>query len=400
MNPEEIIGALNILSEYFNTVQVQISDSVPQFFIVTENLTNEAAKLTELGINSDLDGTELKIRISDFIGINPKIHPDWKLLHGSNILNDCVVLNPNGNYCYFNSETSKTYFNNNAPQEFQNECNNAFSYYLLYNFLKSDKFADHHNSLNREIVLYSTINGVFKINYPALPKFSSTEDFSKSISQLLEYAKPKQLHQFFKNAFFEQNRGSIFIDEIVRNAHFLTESATRNFDIVSKQFNFENFRNSLNKEKEKYFANIREVANKIFAQAAGIPISIGATAFATYKVEDDPILLLLVLATFAIYVYYYIKIQLFYKAEITVVEEDFTRDFEQIRADSGLSQSEIDREKKKVLKKIKEVKSILSSLINVIIILGIFATIYIVYEIINVDITVSGLLKLILFSLS
>ncbi len=92
------------------------------------------------------------------------------------------------------------------------------------------------------------------------------------------------------------------------------------------------YKDSLYKEKEKYFLSIREIINKIFSQAVGIPISISATVFASYKVSDDNLMLLIVLLTFFIYVVFYIKIQLIYRADIGELKNDFTKDFDVIKS--------------------------------------------------------------------
>lgn len=392
---------LDQLSQLFRSTNATIvSDS--NRFIAQGNVSEFESKLKELGVeDGDKDGDSVKLKLKDYIGCSLFVFRAWNFFEAKHANDDFVILAVNGDYCYYNYQKDKLSFAENSTSEFEIECANLLIYYKLYNFLKSEKFANHHNSVNNEIVLYSSVNGIFKIKYDKIPGFSNTIDYSHDVSLLLDNLQAIQQRQFFKNAFFafSQDTITIKLDTIIQNAKSISDLAIRNFDIVSKQFNFETFRDSLYKEKEKYFAGIREVVNKIFSQAAGVPISIGATVFATYKVEGDPLFLTLILITFLVYVVYYIRIQVYYNKEINELKSDFVRDFEVIKSKSGLDEDAIAAEKSKILKKISAAKSIIVTLICMISVLGMLAIVYISCQLFAIKLTLWSVLSYALLSI-
>ncbi len=390
---------LEQLSKLFRSTDAEIIVSDLNRFVAKGDITAFESELSDLGVENENDSGELKLKLKSFIGVVPAVFRTWNFFEARHITEDFVILDTNGDYCYFDLESGDLHFAENVAESFRIECSNVLAYYRLYNFLKSDEFADHHNSVNNEIVLYSSVNGIFKIKYAKAPQFSDNTDYSTDIDLLLIKSKPIQLHQFFKNAFFAFSIDTITIEveTIIKNAKPICDLAIRNFDIVSKQFNFDAFRDSLHKEKEKYFTNIREVVNKIFAQAAGVPISIGATVFATYKVDGDIFFLVLILITFIVYVCYYVRIQLFYKKEVEELKDDFIRDFDIIKSKSGLDEGSIEIERVKILNKIISAKSIIKTLITMIVILGVLALVYITYQLFKVKFTLTGLIHLLIF---
>ena len=260
---------------------------------------------------------------------------------------------------------------------------NVVSYFQLFNFLKSKEFCDYFNSANNQIVVYSSVKGVYKINYETIPVIPQDTDIEKDISEFIRNANPIELRPFFKSSIFSFTNGTGFIklNELIKNSVEIIFAAKRDHDLVLKQFDFENFRDSLYKEKEKYFTNIREIINKIFSQAVGIPVSISAAVFATYKVSDDTLMLLLVMLSFIVYVFFYVKIQLVYKSDIKEIQTDFNTDFDIIISKSGLLPDIINREKVKLKNKISSSLTMLNYLIGTVIFLGLLVCLYIYYEI-------------------
>ncbi|HET9057855.1 MAG TPA: hypothetical protein VFN30_13500 [Chitinophagaceae bacterium] len=271
----------------------------------------------------------------------------------------------------------------NADEEVLVFVKNTVFYFKLFNFLKSKDFCDYFNSANNQIIVYSSAKGVYKINYETIPEIPKDRDIEKDIAEFIKNASPIELRPYFKSSIFSftDGKGFIKLNHLINNSSEIIFSALRDHDLVLKQFDFENFRNSLYKEKGKYFANIREIINKIFSQAVGIPVSISAAVFATYKVSNDTLMLFLVMLSFIVYVIFYVKIQCVYRAEIKEIETDFNNDFNIIASKSGLQPDIINKENVKIKNKISSSLTILNWLIGIVIFLGLLVCIYIYYEI-------------------
>ncbi|HCZ36317.1 MAG TPA: hypothetical protein DHV26_10380, partial [Cytophagales bacterium] len=230
---------------------------------------------------------------------------------------------------------------------------------------------------------YSSAKGIFKIKYAIEPTINDTEQITKQVNQLLELAESIQFRAFVKNALFNfsKDKCSISISEIIEEATNIAETTKRDYELASKLFDFDKFRDSLYKEKEKYFNGVREIVNRIFTQAIGIPISISATVFATYKIDDEPIILGIVLISFILYVILYVRLQLTYKSDLKEVRRDFKSDFKIIEEKSGLPKDIIQREEIKIKKKLDISISIVNWIVGIVIALGILLTVYILYQI-------------------
>ena len=375
------IEKLNIVSDILKRYHGCFSFEVNQF-VANENLPQIKNLCEEKNIEFDEVGNILEVKYHLFIPTNLILFDQLNRFTSDLTLKEFSIIKITGEYCYFSS-VDDLIFSDNSTEEFKITCQNLFSYYNLYNYLKSD-FADHHNSPNREIVIYNSATGIFRIIYDATPKPIAT-CIKKSIDNLISEASKSEVTQYFKNALVSASQGkdSISIEEIIINANDIISITKRDYALVSKQFNFENFRDSLYKEKEKYFNNIRDILNKIFNQATSIPISISATVFATYKVSDDIVMLSLVMLSFIAYIIFYVKLQLIYKSDIKEIETDFNIDFDIIISKSGLDEITINKEKSKIENKIISSICISNLLISLIIFLGILVLVYISYEILN-----------------
>jgi len=375
---------LNIISELFSQNQSNICCENNKFFATGDCFCIEKV-CTEKDIHTDNKECKLLIKVKSFLEIqNLVTFLEINRYFESKFLEtDFVILNSDGDFCYKESNNSPIIWKENINSGFKQHCVNLFSYYELYNFFKSKSFSDHHNDANAEIVIYSSVKGIFRISYLHTPNIPGDIDISDRVYEIIETAKPIQIRSFFKNALFtfSDGKGIISIEDIISKSPEIIESAKRDFELASKQFDFEKFKDSLYKEKEKYFNSIREILNKIFTQAIGIPISITATVFATYKVSDDIVLMLIILISFAIYVCFYIKIQLIFKCDISEIKMDFQRDFDIIKSKSGIPENSIDNEKIKIERKIEDTLILIKWLIIIIIAFGLIVGIYVFYEI-------------------
>lgn len=301
----------------------------------------------------------------------------------NDVYGDFFVFDRSGTFVKFQSSDLGFTCYGKENKELLLHIRNTVAYYRIFNFLRADDFCDYFNDANNEIVIYSSVNGVFKIKYDTIPVIDFGKDIENDVNKLIEIAQPIQLTPFFKNSIFTLSNGTgiVNLKQIIAESEILVSITKRDYELVAKKFDFEKFKDSLYKEKGKYFTNIREIVNKIFGQAVGIPISISATVFATYKVSDDVFMLFIVLLAFLVYQMFYIRIQLVYRADIIELKDDFIKDFEIIKNDSGLSPVLIETQGSKILGKIDSSISMIFWLIAIVSFLGLLVCFYIGYEI-------------------
>lgn len=383
MNNQSDETALERISSFFQSETVVI-DPTSNKFILKDAVNIKETKCNSCNIEFSQDGKDLQLKIKKALGdFNLVLYEVWNFFEFHYLETNFVILNADGDYCIYMVNKKALEFSVDCKETFKTACQNLLAHYQLYSFLKSNEFADHHNSGKNEIVLYSSSNGIFKVVYENVPKISSEINYSKNITHLLERTDSIHIYPFLKNAIYSfcKDTMTITLSEIIEKSNAITELAIRNFDIVSKQFNFDNFKDALHKEKDKYFNSIRDVVNKIFSQAVGIPISIGATAFAAYRVDGDIFFLTIILMTFLVFVFYYIRIQLFYRTELKVIRAEFINDFSIIESKSGLDSNSIEHERTKILAKIDSSKSIVTGLIGIIILLGLITIAYVLLQV-------------------
>jgi hypothetical protein len=393
-----IIEKINIISDLFHNHSESFFSDLNNFYYQNDssnlNIINDYCNSQEIPFNNEGDRSLVKIKTYLGLAVISFKEID-KYLDYNHIYSDFIIFDNYGNYCYYCFNEKVKYFREKGNNNFKLVCENYISYFTLYNFLISQSFADHHNDANNEIVFYTSTKGIFKILYNTLPNIIHDKNIGDLVSSFIESAESVQIRPFIKNSLFavSNGTGTITITDIILLSKEIVDMSNRDLELALKQFDFDKFRDSLYKEKDKYFFSIREIISKIFNHAIGIPISISATVFATYKVSNDHIMLLIVLLSFILYVSFYIRIQYYYKSDILQIHDDFKNDFLIISSKSGLPIDIIKKEKNKIDRKINSSLTLISFLIYIVIGLGILVAWYILYSIFISD-PVTILLKI------
>lgn len=292
-----------------------------------------------------------------------------------------------GRWFLFDRDQGSYYSSDSHDTSFYSSIANCHRYQQVYNLIRSPLFADHHNSADKEIVIYSSAKGILKITYDSiLPRdIKEIEDIYTTLHEII---RDGQLKSILKNTLFtfSNGRDKITLDYFLSEFWNINDVTMRDYEIVLKQFDFDKVRDLLIKEKDKFFSSIREVISKVFNQAIGIPISISATVFATYKVEEETFTLWLILIGFLIYIVFYIIMQAVYFCDIQEIKKDFESDFEIIRTKSGLQTDVIERELRKIDRRITTSKRIISFLMVAVILLGLTVSLYLLEQILDIEI--------------
>lgn len=337
--------------------------------------------LNENGIGYDELSIGYALRLYQYLEVKIFTYTDVEqFFQPEDLSSELIIFSVGGEYCVYSPDQIE--FSDGSDMGFKNKCNNLLVYYKLFNYLSNENGSDHHNDGAREFIFYTSISGIVKLRFDVIPDISDNYDYSQNINELIELVRNLVYKPFFINAIYllSGQTGTFHFSELIEKSEELLLITKRDYELAARKFDFETFKKSLYKEKEKYFSNVREIVNKIFSQVISIPISIGATVFSTYKVSDDKLMLTLVLFTFLIYTYLYIKFQLIYKSDIMEIQTDFQRDFSNIRLNSGMPLVDIELEEEKVKSKIKISLNVIRTVITIVVILTIIVTVFILYE--------------------
>lgn len=285
--------------------------------------------------------------------------------------NDILILKSNNSFLFYAKENNCSYDIKGLSPNYL-VCNTVL-YNELLKKLKSNTFADYVNTASTEIVFYTSTKGVFKLKYPLVsPQLDVFKDYSASINAFLNKLEINDFIFFIKNEIFDyikspaQEQMLQFIDHLPQ----ILESAQRNYEINKKNFSFEAVKSRLQTEKEKYFNSLREILGKVLSQLVGIPVSISASIFASYKV-DNQIVVIMILFAFLIYACFMISLLSIYLVDTDDIEKTFNKEFGIILEQSGLNEFEVNNEKKIVKNRIHTIKQIIALLGTATIILSI-----------------------------
>lgn len=237
------------------------------------------------------------------------------------------------------SETKGTYenfyqTNNNYLFE------NTLSYYKLLEFLKKQEhkedrhfyFVDYFNSDHRRIIITSLKKeGKLTIGYlDSVPTLNYKISITQKISHFIESFNEKQLPKFLKAELFnvlptykQENRLVAFID----NLEFIQERAEQNFEIYLSDLSLDVFKNEFLEFRLKYFNQLRDILSKITTQILAFPLSITASAFATYKVVDSVFLCSIIVVAFVLFGIYSLFMLKAHRDDVKEIKKLFENDY-------------------------------------------------------------------------
>lgn len=297
---------------------------------------------------------------------------------------DIIVLKFEESYLYYHQNSKTTYIN----QVKREDCfliSNLINYSLAIEYFKSSQFADYFNGAEKEVIIYSTTKGIFKLLLPSVPpQLDYKVNIENDTKILLRKLENSEYSIHFKNKLFNLDKklGEDQIVTLINNLGNLVNEAENDYQLQLKNFSFDKLKSDLQKEKEKYFSSLREILSKILGQIVGVPISIAASTFASYKIESV-LILVLVLVAFFIYVVFAIYFQYIYFKDVKEIDKDFEEDFTKISEKSGLLEADIEKERLKIVRRIKAIKNTIWIFVGSISLLTLLFSFYLIQQILS-----------------
>ncbi|GEM_PF-5890202 len=223
---------------------------------------------------------------------------------------------------------------------------NNHLYFELLNFLKTQEhqedkifyFVDYFNWDSRNIV-FTTLKkeGKLSINFPAggmdlrtnvhlnesLERFKLA--FGDSNRNFPKFIKNELIGQLSK--YHVNDRMQKLLEEFVG----ILNIAEQNFEIYLHDLSLENLKKDFIDHKNKYFNQSREILSKLTNQVIGLPITIAAAVFSTYKVSDSPSTLIIILFVFCLYAIYSVFLLKLQKEDVRDLRRMFEKDYDYIK---------------------------------------------------------------------
>lgn len=234
---------------------------------------------------------------------------------------------------------------------------NAKTYFSLLKFLATQEhkedsafyFVDHFNRDSRKIV-FTSLKKEGKLTIPFSDRPIQNLDFDMSI-KLTRFEEAfnvtnRHLPKFIKYELFnflskieKENR----MREMVLRLDEIIDTAEQNHEIYLSDLTLENLKHDYIEYKSMFQSQIREILSKITNQIVSLPLSLTASAFATYKV-DDLKTQLAILIVFIVYSIYMVLILRMHKEDISEIQTQSHVDFNKLKKSSFFSRYPVELE--------------------------------------------------------
>jgi len=355
---------LNILSKLLFSDKIENLEDYEPNILYLNNSESVIKTLLEHNINFQKRPDRLEVDLNNIVidtrvFINEIEFRKWikRANHKPNWDKNIAILDFNNGGLYFDHKESITKVNTVSTNVFFIE--NYVWYLKFIEVLKSGvRISNFFDKIKGEAILYSSTKGIMYLQVPNLPiHLDFNKDYSSIFQKLLNRLDDSNFENQFKNRLFELPKipSESQIDTLVSHLDTIIQETENNVQLILSQFSFDKFKSDLQKEKEKYFTSLRDLLSKIFSQVIGIPISIGASLFSSYKITNKYVIICILLAI-GVYVFFAVHNQLLLLKDVKEIEHDFNKDFEKIKVKSGMDVSDLSVEQNKIKRRIQVVK--------------------------------------------
>jgi hypothetical protein len=351
-------------------------------------------KLNAMGmVTQHYSGTDIIIELSSISGETAvyykEIHFRQRFNGGMTQAKHIAILDYDGGWLFHDREANETVINGTVVRGHY-LVQNARAYYAFLNVLSGSDFTDYFNALNKELVLYSGAKGIKRIQVPDyLPALDPAADLGAVMPSFIRRMDSPDFRMYFKNQLFDFGGQSPpnELPEMLGSLKTIIQQADNNLQLYLKNFSFEQLKSSLDREKDRYFASLRDILGKNLNQIVAIPVSFAASVFATYRVNNT-FVLAIILAAFLTYTAFTYYLQSLYLADIGEIEADFNRNFQTLAEKSGLAPGQLELERHKIQRRIHDIRRVIARYRLLLIGLSIVFCVFIVYQAVGIHMAV------------
>lgn len=260
-------------------------------------------------------------------------------------------------------------------------CKNFLIYQeTLEFFLKTKEFAQFKNDSSKNFTIISKEYGVFHIGYrlPDFYYFYSIKLDGKLKRLKHEFAK-KEFIQFFKEivvaSVHSTNEDDRF-QTLISQLDSIIDLTSKDYEAYVLNFAIDKIKSEFKEERESYFENIDRSISSIGKQIISFPLTFAASIFASYKVQDKPGVILLILFAYFLYTVIAILILRMTSYNVWCLRQDVNAEETQIKTEYSKLYSNFESDFKKIRNKILNLRIIIWVLYGVLISLFILFALY------------------------
>lgn len=374
---EEVKYEGTVLIVKLKNTSSELTHTLESCFKVEESLGRFKIKLTD----SQLPNTLFFFGEKDFMN---RCKLDWK-----DFKKHCIVI-LNENKTFLTKEVDEEY------SSLKKSVFNIIAYNDLLCFLKEHKVFNAIKNIDNHFVLISRSNSVLYIGYYNFEKrVTALENLKLSVNLLMSrFQKNPLAGDVIDNGeyirLFIENIASFGIDNenredrlffILSNIKSLLAKTDRDYDNYINDFSFEKIKTKFKEERNKYFESIDKGLESINKQVLALPLTFGATAFATHQMKDYPLVLFFILVTYALYSYIAYTSLDISKYNLLCIEKDIKKERKELTSALGDSITDFSGDFFKIDSKIKKTKYLIF-LLELVIALILFM--YVVFSLSNI----------------
>lgn len=172
-------------------------------------------------------------------------------------------------------------------------------------FIETKELSQFKNENSKTFTIVSKEYGVFHVGY-SLPEYSYfyTINIAGKSERLKKEFEKKEFIQFFKEIIVtsvhstdEKNRFNVIVNQL----DSIIDLTTKDYEAYVSNFAIDKIKSDFKQERESYFESIDRSISSIEKQVVAFPLTFAASVFASYKVQDKPGVLLLILVAYLLY---------------------------------------------------------------------------------------------------
>ncbi|KZE76707.1 hypothetical protein AV926_14960 [Myroides marinus] len=302
-------------------------------------------------------------------------------------------------YCVIVLNENRTFLRKEVDEEYCIEKQmlfNIVAYKDLLKFLKNHKIFNAIKNVDNHFVLISKSNNVMYVGYLNNDlRVAKLDDLKRSVNTLMSrFQKNPYLGEVIDNGeyirLFIENIALFGIESqkkedrlfyILSNVDSLLTKIDCDYDHYVSEFSFEKVKSKFKEERNKYFESIDKGLESINKQVLSLPLTFGATAFATHQMKDHPLVLFFILITYALYSYIAFTSLDISKYNLECIEKDIYKERKELTTSLGDNIRDFKSDFYKIDSKVRKTKYLIFLLE---IVLGLIFLMYLVFSLSNI----------------
>ena len=370
-------------SELLSLLRDCLDQSGNELRILSETLWDSEAELNEYGVNYEKQAEGIYIDLSSQVfkifkskaGAVQHLVPD-------EFSRDILVIEKGAqgeDVVYENCESESKLFEN------------IFYFHEFKKLFIDSEIASYHDEVARKIIFLSPKHGRLDVGC----KKDSVEEFYETDNDLenqfkvikAKISQGEEYKNFFRESFIEVSKNLLFEDtrfiKSIASIKHIAETATRNYELYQHNFSFAEFKRQLDKDKEKYLKEYQSNLSDFLFKIASLPIQFGVYIFLAMRFSQE---LLPTIATIVLIVswscFTVFSVNRIVE-NVKYLKNKFESDFSMMLKQSGIKKSEVEIDRKQIVRRLNKAKNLIQSYMGIVVIFSICIVAFCVYFILN-----------------